>query len=351
MDSDERAFKKILIIKPSSLGDIVMALPALSALHNSFPDAKIDWMVRNEFAPLLETHPFVNEVILFDRKFLGKSWYNPRAIKALLLLISQLRDKKYDIVIDLQGLFRTAVLGWLSGCRKRFGMADARELAPVFYTNKISVDKTDIHMVDYYLKTAEAAGANKREVEFVLGENPKAKASVKKLLSEQGVDRDNYVVFIPSSAHRDKCWPVERFAELAAKIHSRYKLPAVAIGTKSEADMVAELESMSNGRVVNLAGRTSLLELTELLRDAKLVVSNDTGPGHIAAALSRPLVFIFGLSNPARVGPYGMKESVVAIEPDSRPMEFKSNDPKYDIRNIMVNDVYSKVCEQLQDIK
>jgi serine/threonine protein kinase len=110
------AQKNILIIKPSSLGDIVMALPALSALRKSFPEAKISWFIRPEFAPLLKNHPDLTEVILFDRKFLGKAWFNPRAMAALLSLIWRLRRSKFDAVIDLQGLFRTASLSWLSGC-------------------------------------------------------------------------------------------------------------------------------------------------------------------------------------------------------------------------------------------
>ena len=103
--------KTILIIKPSSLGDIVLALPALSALRKSFPDAKISWLVRPEFAALLKNHPYLTEIIPFDRKFLGKAWCNPRAFGALLSLVAKLRRSKFDLTIDLQGLFRTASLG------------------------------------------------------------------------------------------------------------------------------------------------------------------------------------------------------------------------------------------------
>ncbi|MHC4368638.1 MAG: glycosyltransferase family 9 protein [Planctomycetota bacterium] len=126
------SFKNILIIKPSSLGDIVLALPALTALRKSFPDAKISWLVRPEFAALLEHHPHLDEIILFDRKFLGKAWFHPGAFGALVLLIRRLRSCKFDVVFDFQGLFRTASLAWLSGCRKRFGRAGAREFAHIF---------------------------------------------------------------------------------------------------------------------------------------------------------------------------------------------------------------------------
>lgn len=121
--------KNILIIKPSSLGDIVLALPALSALRRNFPDAEISWLVRPEFALLIKNHPHLNRTIFFDRRLLGKAWYHPRALAGLVALIRKLRKAKFDAVIDLQGLFRTAVFGWLSGCKKRLGMTAAREFA------------------------------------------------------------------------------------------------------------------------------------------------------------------------------------------------------------------------------
>ncbi len=134
-------FNNILIIKPSSLGDIVLALPALSALRKSFPNSRISWLVRPEFAALLENHPHLDEIILFDRKFLGKAWWNPGAFGALVSLIRRLRNGRFDVVFDFQGLFRTASLAWLSGCKRRFGRAGAREFAHIFYTHKVAQGK------------------------------------------------------------------------------------------------------------------------------------------------------------------------------------------------------------------
>ena len=104
----ETVYRKILIIKPSALGDIVHALPALTALRRSFPEAKISWLVRPEFASLIEGHPHLDETILFDRKFLGKAWFHPKAFCSLVSLIISLRKKRFDLVVDLQGLLRTA---------------------------------------------------------------------------------------------------------------------------------------------------------------------------------------------------------------------------------------------------
>ncbi|MCJ7674204.1 MAG: lipopolysaccharide heptosyltransferase I, partial [Sedimentisphaerales bacterium] len=340
--------KNILIIKPSSLGDIILTLPALSALRRSFPDAKISWLIRPEFAPLLDNHPHLDNIIPFDRKYLGKAWYNPRAFAALLSLIHKLRRSKFDLVLDLQGLFRTASLAWLSGCKKRFGMTTAREFAHIFYTHKLAQDKSCIHLVDYYLKIAQAAGAADLSVEFILNTDRAAADSVHRLLTEQKINPDNYAVIVPGSAHSDKCWPVERFAALAEKISSQFGFSIVATGTKAEKSTIEALQRKTGVRLTNLAGLTNLRELTALIKSARLVVSNDTGPGHIAAALGVPVVLIFGRSNPARVAPYGRSHCVAAVEPDGRGFNADSKDPKHDIKAITVDEVYQKVCEQLK---
>ncbi len=341
------AHKKILIIKPSSLGDIVMALPALSALRQSFPDAEISWFIRPEFAPLIKNHPDLSEVIIFDRRFLGKAWYNPRAFAALVSLIRRLNRSKFDIVLDLQGLFRTASLAWLSGCRKRLGMANARELAHIFYNLKVEQTEDCIHLVDYYLKIVREAGASKTDVQFLLPVDSAAAGWVKKLLKSEGID-GSYAVFVPGSAHADKCWPVERFAALADRVSKQFGLSIAAAGTASEKDVVEELKNKASVPVANLAGATSISELVALLKATRLVVSNDTGPGHIAAALGVPVVLLFGRSNPARVHPYNRPQCAVAIEPDGRGFNADSYDPKHDIKNITVDEVYQKVCEQLR---
>jgi len=340
-------FKNILITKPSSLGDIVLALPALRALRLSFPEAKISWLVRPEFAPLLENHPHLDEIITFDRKLLGKAWFHPRAFGALMSLISKLRQSKFDVIFDFQGLFRTASLAWLSGCKTRFGMANAREFATFFYTHKVTQEIENIHMTDFYLKIIQAAGASDFGVEFGFPQNPEVKDSVDKLLTSRGI-KENYAVLISGSAHQDKCWPPERFAQLAEKISSQYNLSIVATGSASEAGIVERVKEKTDVTIMSLAGQTSLNQLVALLKRARLVVSNDTGPGHIAAALGVPLVIMFGRANPIRLHPYRRKHCVVAIDPYGRGTAINNFEPKYDIKNITVEQVYQKVTEQLK---
>jgi heptosyltransferase-1 len=339
--------KNILIIKPSSLGDIVLALPALTALRRSFPAAEISWLIRPEFAPLLQNHPHLTRTIPFDRKFLAEACFNPYALGALLSLIRQLRRSRFDAVFDFQGLFRTASLSWLSDCPKRFGMANAREFGRIFYTHSVSQNQDCIHLVDYYLKIVKTAGASDVGVRFVFPQDVTAADSIRKLLAKHSVEPGTYAVLVPGSARKDKRWPVERFAALADRISSQFGLSIVAAGNSSEVDLVNWIKSFANVPVANLAGKTSLAELVALLKDARLVVSGDTGPGHIAAALGVPVVLIFGPTNPARVEPYKRSECVAAVDPAGRGFKADSYDPRHSIDGVTVEQVYQKVREQI----
>lgn len=341
------SYKNILLIKPSSLGDIVMALPALSMLRRNFPQARISWLVRPEFAPILEGHPHLDEIILFDRKALATAWRQPAAFRQLMNLIGRLRHGGFDAVLDLQGLFRTASLAWLSGCKKRFGPVWRKEFAHLFYTTTVAPRPEWVHVIDTYRKLIEAMGGRDWGVEFALPEKPGAATSAGGLLTQRKIDLDRYAVIIPGSAQVSKCWPADRFAALSDRLASEHGLAVVATGGKSESPMIEQIRSLAEHPIANLAGRTSLPELVEVLRRARLVVSNDTGPGHIAGALGRPLVMMFSWSNPLRVGPYGRPECIVGRDVEARGLAIKSRDPRHAIGYIAFDEVYAKVVEQL----
>jgi heptosyltransferase I len=343
------AWKNILLIKPSSLGDIVMTLPALSALRRSFPHARIAWLVRPAFAPLIEGHPHLDEILYFDRNKLAKAWYCPFAMKALGSLIGELRRRRFDAVLDLQGLLRSASLAWASGCKHRFGPVWGREFAHHLYTTIVPRHADWVHVIDYYMKIIEAMGGSDLRVEFVLPEKPAAVAAVDTLLAQHNLTRERYAILIPGSAQLSKCWPPERFAALADRLSSEHGLSIVATGSAPESTMVEQIQSHARCPIVNLAGRTSLPELVEVLRSARIVVSNDTGPGHIAAALGKPLVMMFSWSNPLRVGPYGRPECIVARDVAARGLAIKSTNPAHAITHLTLDEVYTRAAQQLID--
>jgi len=330
------------------MGDIVHSLPVLSAVRKTYPDAEISWLVRTDFAGLLEGHPHLSRIILFDRKYLGTAWKNPKAFDSLVSLIMLLRKERFDLIIDLQGLFRTASLGWLSGCRVRVGPASGREFSRLFYTVSVKQDRDSVHAVDYYLKIAAAAGAVVDTAEFILPADVHSEKTATSMLNELGVGEKGYAVLIPGSAHSDKCWPSERFAAVADKISDRFGLSVIAVGTAGESRLVDDINAGAKVNVKNLAGRTDAPVLISLLRNAKIVISNDTGPGHIAAALKVPLVIIYGRSNPVRVGPYRLPQCVAAVEPDNRGDSINNFEDKYNIRHITVDEVYEKAKGQIK---
>ena len=187
-----------------------------------------------------------------------------------------------------------------------------------------------------------SAGAKQWEAEFKLPEDAGAAEKIDKLLKSQGVNA-KYAVIVPGAAQPNKRWPIERFAELAGKIGERFGLSIVATGSQGEREYIEAIGK----RVINLAGKTSVRELIPLMKKASLVVSNDTGPGHIAAALGVPIVMIFGPTNPARVCPYKRPQCVVAIEPNERGMKADSYEPRHDITHITVEQVFETVCRQM----
>ncbi len=339
--------KNILILKPSALGDIVLALPALASLRLSFPEAKITWFVRPEFAPLLKNVPNLDDIIIFDRKLLGKWWCCPKAFAALVKLITELRKRDFDLVIDLQGLVRTAIFSWFTGCKKRFGMKKARELASVFYTHKVSLGGNTTHVIDCYEKIITTTGASKITHNYDLFPTPEAEKNIVEMLAKYELSYGNYAVFVTGAARQHKCWPPEYFAALAERVNAEFSLPIIAIGTETEKHIIEDIKANTNVQIVNLAGLTDILQLIAILNGACLTVTNDTGPGHIAVGLGKPVVMIFGPTNPARINPYGCENAVVAINPDKRGSKIDNFDPIYAIEAVSVNLVFEKVAWHL----
>ncbi len=334
---------KILIIKPSALGDIALTLPVLASLQASFPDAHITWFIRPEFAPLLENIAALDDIIIFQRKHLGKWWCNPRQFSALMRLFAELRKGRFDLVLDLQGLFRTAFFAWLTGARRRFGMKTAREFATLFYTDKIDLDADSVHVIDYHRKILAAAGARTIINDSNLFATTQAAEHVSQLLQDRNVDLRNYVVLVTGSAHASKCWPVEKFAALADRISERFGADIIAAGFAAEKPTIARLAELAGAPVVDLAGHTDMGTLIALLAGAKLVVSNDTGPGHIACALDVPVIIIFGPTNPSRIRPYAKPHAVAAVDPDARGNAIDSTDARYRINAVSVENVFAQV--------
>jgi heptosyltransferase I len=342
--------RKVLILKPSALGDIVMAFPAVRSIKRGLPGARIYWLVNKGLAGILEGNPNVDDVIEFDREKLGRMWCSAAGWEEFRTLVARLRSEKFDVVLDFQGLMRTAVLGRLSGCKVRIGMRDAREGAPFLYSDLVTRPAGTEHVVDYYAEMAELLWVDGGMPVFEFGKNEVADASARQILKDEGVNGP-YAVLVAGASDPAKQWPLERFAQAAERISQEYGLAIVATGSLAEGPAVRRLAGLAGAKVADLAGKTNVQELAAVIRGAKLVVGNDTGPTHIAAAMGLPVAVIFGLINPARLYPYGRKQCVAAVEPWSRPTGIRTDDRKYMVENVTFDMVWDVIKEQMKDYK
>ncbi len=295
---------RILIIKPSALGDVVHALPVLNLLKRRWPEARISWLVGSQFANLLEGHPQLEEVIRFDRHRFAQVWWNPKALLELLKFGFGLRRRHFDLIIDLQGLLRSGLTTRLARSPIRVGFRNARELAWIFYTHRVNAD-LNAHALDRYLRVADQLGCDRAPVEFVFPATRDDGAAVERLVPN---DRP-FAVLLPGTNWPTKRWPVEYFAALVGPLKQRYNFASVVAGGGDASNLARQIHG-----AFDLTGRTTLRQLVALLQRAEIVIANDSGPMHIAAALGRPLVTMFGPTNPARTGPWGRDDTVVRLD-------------------------------------
>ncbi|MEN8126179.1 MAG: glycosyltransferase family 9 protein [Planctomycetota bacterium] len=341
-------FKNILIIKPSALGDIVHALPVLPSLRAAFPQATLTWLVRNEFAPLLECTEGLDEILLFDRKGMAKWFCCPRAFRQFREFKKQLRKRQFDLVLDLQGLFRSAVFAKMTGCKDRVGLKEAREFASLFYTHQVDRPAASVHILDYYFAALKDIDVEDFLPECKLTPPAAARDSIREKLASRQLAPKKFLVVIPSSAHAYKCWPAEQFAKLAEAFHRQHGWATVVVGTQSEGSYAKTIQANAASPVIDFTGQTTIPELVALFDQAGAVVSNDTGPGHIALATETPGVVIFGNTNPLRLGPYQRPECIVAVDTEKRGAEIKDTNPAQRIENVTVEMVLEKIELQLE---
>jgi heptosyltransferase-1 len=309
---------KILFLNPSSLGDVIQALPVLRLLKLYFRDAEIFWWIDSALAPLLEGDPDLTGIVLFERK----RWKSPRHWLEMLRSIRWMRGQSFDLVIDLQCLARSGAFAWLANGKFLIGLDEVREGARGFYDVTVPRKSFHTHAVDWYLSVLPQLGVPVHKNFQWLPERPEIAAEVKCkwpgsfVFNPQSAIRNPQLIALQSGARwPNKRWPAVNFAglvRLAAK-----NFPAARFVILGDAEDKPPGEIISHAapeRCLNLCGETSLPEMVEWLRLCDLMVTNDTGPMHVAAALGKPLVAIFGPTEPRRTGPYGQLENILRIE-------------------------------------
>ena len=303
-------YHHILLIKPSSLGDIVHAMPTCAAIRRAYPKARLTWLVKREWASLVERIDGVDRV-----------WPVESTFKGWLSQVSPLRAERFDLVVDLQGLFRSAAIGWLGGSPLLVGFANGREGSPWFYSRRVPVPQLEMHAVDRYLLVAKAVGAVESGApEFRFRIPQTDYEEVDRLLSRSGVTPEmSWVAMNVSARWPTKRWPAASFAEVADRLQQEGCGAVVMIGGPDERADVAAVSGMMKTPAINLAGATTVGLLPALLSRASLLITNDSGPMHIAAAVGTAVVALFGPTSAVRTGPYGVGHRVLATEISCRP--------------------------------
>ncbi len=298
--------QRILIIKLGSLGDIVHALPAVAALRQQFPCARLTWLVKVSWASILEGNPDVDDIVSVD--FSWKRWPH---------LVQVLRNNRFDLVVDFQGLFRSGILGRLTGSTMRVGFAQAREGATWFYTHRVSLSVRqaakwrllDMHAVDRNLAIARFLGAETSRPVFHLPQFSEDDGFIDGILQGAAVETHEHLVALaPWSRSVLKSWPLARFVEVAKDLVKLPNVRVIVLGGPSDQSFAKAFQKLESQGLVNLVGKLSLRQLPVLLRRMKLVVGNDSSLIHLAAGVEVPVLAILGPTHPKATGPYPLEK-------------------------------------------
>jgi lipopolysaccharide heptosyltransferase II len=299
--------RRICIIKPSALGDVVQTLPLLSAFRERFPQATLSWVINSSLADLLDGHPHLDQIIRFDRRGSSAAW---------MRLLGDLRLQEFDLVFDLQGLLRTAVMSLATRARVRVGLETAREGSQ--WACHTLIPDTGKHVPAHlrYWRVAETLGMGHLSRETIIPLRDADHAWGQQRLQELG---SGILAVHPGAGWGTKRWPVEKFAVLAAKAARHFGSSTVVLGSPDERPLALQLENLVRrfvppARVLNLAGQTSLKQLASVLSRADVLLTNDSGPMHLAAALGKPVVGVFTSTNPTRSGPPGNGHELIATQ-------------------------------------
>jgi lipopolysaccharide heptosyltransferase I len=339
-------FSRILLIKPSALGDVVHTIPVLVKLRARYPGARIDWLITPENADIVRCHPALSNVVLFARRDFSKRGRRWRALVAFFDLLKQIRRAKYDLVVDMHGQLRSAFFALVSGAHVRIGFdrpikrgltvsaehdlrnvpshgwRGAREGSWIAYTHRISIPTLDVHAIDRYLWVGLLLGFDDDPPDLTIHLSSDTVRNVEQLLEEHGVTPDMLlVILVPGTIWETKHWTIEGFAGVARQfLHDGF---AVALaGTKRDQERCRQIAAAAPG-TCDLSGKTTPAELAALIRRAEVAVTNDSGSMHVAASLGKPMVSIFGPTNPVHIGPYQRPESVVRLDLPCSPCNYR----------------------------
>ena len=339
MKFEETQPKHVLITRLSAIGDCILTLPLAVSVKQLWPQCKVTWAVQCSAASLLSEHGAVDQVLKIDKKWL-------RSVSGLLQLRNMVRRQQFDLVLDPQGLTKSAMVGWLSGCPRRIGFdrSQAREISPWMYS--LRVRRRSAHMADVYrelLSPFQECGPGKAEFEMPIYRD--AAVIAERICNESRLVAPWASINV-GAGWPSKMWPVQHYSKLARELFQRTGLSSLVLWAgESEREIATEIVSENRNCCV-LAPPTNLQVLAELLRCSTMYVGADTGPMHLAAAVRTPCVALFGPTRAEECGPYGSGH--IAIQSPLVPPRKSSmrNTDNSSMRAISVDDV-AEACMKI----
>lgn len=338
---------RFLVVRLGSLGDIVHTFPAVAGLRETFPNLEIVWLTHPRWKSLVESSSLASQVWTVE----SRSWSSLREA------IHRVRETEWAIGIDYQGLWKSALLPFLGGVKRRIGFSSAtvREFGvPLLYTDRVR--STARHIVEQNGELSLRAGAKRGVAAFSLRVPATDDATAAKLLHDAGVDQ--YIVLSPGGGWRSKCWPPERFGALCAKIHVTLGIRCVVNYGPGENELAATVR-VASGEADPLLYDGELGSLMGILCRARCIVGGDTGPLHLAVALGTPAVALFGPTDPARNGPYRQvnpkaktsAEDIVLRAPGVTTTHRRGDQPHPSMLALEVDTVFEAVRRRIGDSK
>ncbi len=312
-------YKRILIVEVNWLGDVLFSTPLIKAIRKKYKHAHIACLVDPRCASILENNISVNEIIIYDEKGRHKSIFSK------MRLIMELRKKKFDLAILLHRSFTKALIVYLAGAGERVGYpAKARK---ALLTTSVEPPEEELHKVEYFLRLAKALGCDISDKNYEFSVSEEARRSINAKLIGLGIKPEDIIVVLnPGGNWPPKRWPEEYFAKLGNMLTEKYPVKLVISGASKDKERAERISARANGKAVILAGETTIKELGALMERADFVISGDSGPMHMAIALNKKTIAIFGPTSPGITGPYG-KGNYAVVEPPKKECEV----PCYDL--------------------
>jgi 3-deoxy-D-manno-octulosonic-acid transferase/heptosyltransferase-1 len=304
----------ILIVKLSAIGDVIHTLPSLNAIRRRFPDAHITWLVEEAASGIVTSHSAVDRVLISDRKrwlkgLLGLSW--SRNFCDIFRFLTALRDTRYDVVIDFQGLLKSAVMVGLARGRRKIGYDQTREYSYLVLNEKVPPFDMDKHAVFRYLHLAKEVNADTELIEFNVPCGPEHEQHIVSVLQQKGWVGEAIVAINPIAKWKTKLWTAENFSRVADRLLSELGVFVVFTGAGKDQPEIQNIRSKMCHGSADMSGLTDLKQLAALYGMSHCVITTDTGPMHLAAAVGTPVIALFGPTAPWRTGPFGEGHEII----------------------------------------